>query len=132
MNAYDVLSAIQGKLPLDEEIRERVKQMVFNMSESQIYDFMVKLPSLRLKSPALVFWIGSFAFGNFGIGRFMIGDYMLGLIRFILFGVGATFRGSTIGEACVSISMLWWVIDLFVVGKKVRMQNLRKILSAIQ
>lgn len=132
MDAYDVLSAIQGKIPLDDEVQGRIKQMVFSMNKTQIYDFMVKLPTLRLKSPALVFWVGSFAFGNLGIGRFMIGDYALGAIRLILFGVGASMRGSTIGEACVSISMLWWIIDLFIVGKKLRMQNLHKILSAIQ
>lgn len=36
---------------------------------------------IKLKSPALVFWVGTFLFGAFGVGRFMIGDWVLGLIR---------------------------------------------------
>lgn len=36
---------------------------------------------LKLKSPALVFWVGTFLFGPFGVERFMIGDMVLGFVR---------------------------------------------------
>lgn len=132
MNVDDVMLAIQGKIPLDEESQAKMREIVYSMDNSQIYDFMEKLPALNLKNPALVFWVGSFMFGNLGVGRFMIGDTELGAIRCVLFILGVSMGGSTIGEFCVSVSMVWWVIDLFIVGKKLRMQNLRKILNAMK
>ncbi|ECP8588904.1 hypothetical protein FU405_03835 [Campylobacter coli] len=64
---------------------------------------------IKLKSPALVFWVRTFLFGAFGVGRFMIGDWVLGLIR-----LGIT------------------IVAMFLVGKKLRKQNFEKIANIIQ
>ena len=132
MNVDDVMLAIAGKIPLDEENQARMRELVYSISESQRYDLMCKLPTLNLKNPALVFWVGSFVFGNLGVGRFMIGDTGLGVTRLMLFILGTALGGNAIGEFCISVSMIWWIVDLFIVGKKIRLQNLRKILNAMQ
>ncbi len=97
---------------------------------------------LQLKSPTFVFWVGSFLFGAFGVGRFMIGDTIIGGIRlglvvlcFILylfaFDIGSIVA-LWLSDALWIASLIWWVADLFLTGKKLRKQNLDKILQAIR
>ncbi len=95
---------------------------------------------IKLKSPALVFWVGTFLFGAFGVSRFMIGDWVLGLIR-----LGITIVAMFCGILMITYSALgiiygllwlvnwiWWIVDMFLVGKKLRKQNFEKIANIIQ
>ena len=93
-----------------------------------------------------MFWVGSFLFGGFGVGRFMIGDMLLGGLRLGLWVVYVVL--STIGtvdmvesrELSITyiislvlaiVMFVWWIVDLFLTGKKLRANNLNKILQAI-
>lgn len=58
-----------------------LKEKFDRLNEDKQKEVVAQLPMIKLKSPALVFWVGTFLFGAFGVGRFMIGDWVLGLIR---------------------------------------------------
>ena len=84
--------------------------------------------------------------GNLGVARFMIGDMMLGFIRLGLTILGifigifielSSFNNNTeylefISGFILLISWIWWIVDLFLVGKKLRKQNLEKIINIMQ
>lgn len=96
-----------------------------------------------------MFWVGSFLFGSFGVGRFMIGDMLLGGIRLALTIImyALTFVGvvdmvdkEPYGEVSIPyiislvlsfVVFIWWIVDLFLTGKKLRNNNLNKIFQAI-
>ena len=64
----------------------------------------------------------------------MIGDIGLGIGRLVLCIVAVIV--SMVNEdsgrnVLVSAMWVWWLIDLFLVQKKLRMQNLRKVLLII-
>lgn len=156
MDTNVVMLAIQDKLPKDMESQTIVRERLDKLDDKQRTELMQKLPSLNLKSPAFVFWVGSFLFGNLGVGRFMIGDTGLGIIRLVLLIVGVICQSigligmlgamvdedreaalgggviTTFGLIILLIVNIWWLVDLFVVGKKLRAQNMQKILSAIR
>lgn len=88
-------------------------------------------------------------FGSFGVGRFMIGDMLLGGIRlvltiimYVLISVGTV---DMVGKApygevstlyIISLVLnlvvaIWWIVDLFLTGKKLRNNNLNKIFQVI-
>ncbi len=94
---------------------------------------------LKLKSPALVFWVGTFLFGPFGVRRFMIGDMVLGFVRLafviipIIFNIVASESLQNIAYILVIVNWtIWWIVDMFLVGKKLRKQNYEKIANIIQ
>ncbi len=94
---------------------------------------------LKLKSPALVFWVGTFLFSPFGVGRFMIGDMVLGFVRLafviipIIFNIVASESLQNIAYILVIVNWtIWWIVDMFLVGKKLRKQNYEKIANIIQ
>ncbi|MBW1422275.1 hypothetical protein AT909_08170, partial [Campylobacter jejuni] len=98
-----------------------------------------QLPMLKLKSPTLVFWVGTFLFGPFGVGRFMIGDMVLGFVRLafviipIIFNIVASKSLQNIAYILVIVNWtIWWIVDMFLVGKKLRKQNYEKIANIIQ
>lgn len=160
MDTNTIMLAIQDKLPQDMQSQAQVRERLEKLSDDKRNDLMRNLPNLKLKSPALVFWVGSFLFGNFGVGRFMIGDIGLGIVRLVLLIIGiicdliglagmdggmllddgeealeATLGGgimATLGGIFMLITTIWWIVDLFIVGKKLRVQNMQKILNAIR
>lgn len=83
--------------------------------------------------------IFNFLFGTLGVGRFMIGDIGIGIARLALcliwVAFGAVNDGSEEMKAIdIGFGVFvwgWWLVDLYLVLKKVRMQNLRKVLLAI-
>ena len=94
---------------------------------------------LKLKSPALMFWVGTFLFGPFGVGCFMIGDMVLGFVRLafviipIIFNIVASESLQNIAYILVIVNWtIWWIVDMFLVGKKLRKQNYEKIANIIQ
>lgn len=135
-----IMMLVQDKLPKDMTSLSNLRDRLDKLSDAKREELMQKLPTLNLKSPALVFWVGSFLFGHLGVGRFMIGDTLLGGIRlglFILYclGIGGYEMGSTFFSAIGAIAQIamwiWYIVDLFITGKKLRKKNLDKILLAI-
>lgn len=110
-----------------------------HLSEERKKDVLNQLPMLKLKSPTLVFWVGTFLFGPFGVGRFMIGDMVLGFVRLafviipIIFNIVASKSLQNIAYILVIVNWtIWWIVDMFLVGKKLRKQNYEKIANIIQ
>lgn len=98
-------------------------------------EFVKNLPFLNLKSPAFVFWVGSFLFGNCGVGRFMIGDKLLGGLRLglVILWIITDIAGMVVvAQGLGSCAMIWWIVDLFLTGKKLRKQNLDKVMQSLQ
>lgn len=139
MNIYD-------KIPKDSIpfLREKLSKQ----SKVSLARIIMVIPALRLKSPEIVFWIGSVVLGLFGVGRFMVNDKTLGIIKLLLVACSYIFLflsiivvGETnelaslililIGYLCILIGVVWWVIDIFLVPLKVRKQNLEKLIAAI-
>lgn len=142
MDFNSVLLIIQDKLPKDGVSSAILKDKFESLSQDKQKDFISKLSQIKLKSPAFVFWMGNFLLGNLGVARFMIGDMMLGFIRLGLAILGifielSSFNNNTeylefISGFILLISWIWWIVDLFLVGKKLRKQNLEKIINLIQ
>ncbi|KRS99041.1 hypothetical protein [Campylobacter coli] len=140
MDFNSVLFSIGDKLPKDATSTVMLKEKFDRLNEDKQKEVVAQLPMIKLKSPALVFWVGTFLFGAFGVGRFMIGDWVLGLIR-----LGITIVAMFCGILMITYSALeiiygllwlvnwiWWIVDMFLVGKKLRKQNFEKIANIIQ
>ena len=141
MDTNSIMMMLQDKLPKNPASVMALREKLDKTSEVKKDELMKNLPFLNLKSPALVFWVGSFLFGAFGVGRFMIGDKTIGAIRlglailfFVLYGLAFGIQSTIVLglAAFVRIAVLiWWVVDLFLTGKKLRKQNLDKIMQAL-
>lgn len=142
MDTNLILSEIKGKLPKGKmgaaAIAEITKRLD-SLSDKGRSDAFLKIQNANLKSPSIVFWIGNFLFGNLGVGRFMIGDIGIGFARLallLIFVVIANLNDGSdemqfIGILFVILMWVWYFADWFLVNKKVRMQNLQKVLLAI-
>lgn len=142
MDFNTVLMSIGDKLPRDGIASVALKDKFEKLSEESQKSAITQLSVLNLKSPALVFWVGTFLLGGFGVGRFMIGDMVLGFVRlglnlpFIMaMVVIATASGISEDHILIRVSGLlifanwtvWWIVDMFLVGKKLRKKNYEKI-----
>lgn len=135
MDFNTVLLSVGDKLPKDGVSAVMLKDKFERLSEDKQKEVATQLPLLNLKSPALVFWVGTFLLGSLGVGRFMIGDWVLGLVRLGLTIVGIicdvlAFEYKFLGivGGCVYLTnWIWWIVDMFLVGKKLRRQNCEKI-----
>ena len=85
MNASSVIAMLQDKLPKNHAQLKTLEDKLNSFDETKINDLVSKIPQLNLKSPTIVFWVGSFIFGVFGVNRFMIGQTVLGLAKLALF-----------------------------------------------
>ena len=159
MNASSVIAMLQDKLPKNHAQLKTLEDKLNSFDETKINDLVSKIPQLNLKSPVIVFWVGSFIFGVLGVNRFMIGQTALGLAKLALFILYIVFiflfskviisvdewitpeeilyltdlakTYSKIISIFEIIIIIWWVIDLFITDKSVRKQNLEKISKAI-
>ena len=159
MNASSVIAMLQDKLPKNHAQLKTLEDKLNSFDETKINDLVSKIPQLNLKSPTIIFWVGSFVFGVLGVNRFMIGQTALGLAKLALFILYIVFiflfskviisvdewitpeemlylmdlakTYSKIISIFEIIIIIWWVIDLFITGKSVRKQNLEKISKAI-
>ena len=159
MNTSSVIAMLQDKLPKNHAQLKTLEDKLNSFDEAKINDLVSKIPQLNLKSPTIVFWVGSFIFGVLGVNRFMIGQTALGLAKLALFILYIVFiflfakviisvdewitpeeilyltdlakTYSKIINIFEIIITIWWVIDLFITGKSVRKQNLEKISKAI-
>ena len=141
MDTNLILDEIKGKLPkgkIGKAAMAELKSRLDSLSDSQRSDAFLKIQGANLKTPIIVD-IFNFFFGNFGVGRFMIGDYIIGVIRLALSLIVVVISEINDGSEAmkiIGISFLilmwgWYFADWFLVNKKVRMQNLRKVLLAI-
>ena len=159
MNASSVIAMLQDKLPKNHAQLKSLEDKLNSFDETKINDLVSKIPQLNLKSPTIIFWVGSFVFGVLGVNRFMIGQTALGLAKLALFILYIVFiflfskviisvdewitpeeilyltdlakTYSKIINIFEIIIIIWWVIDLFITDKSVRKQNLEKISKAI-
>lgn len=144
MDTNAIVMSLQDKLPKDSISTMTLRNELDKANATQKEEFAKNLPLLDLKSPAKVFWLGSFLFGNLGVGRFMVGDMKLGTARLLLFlatcVLGYFLLDSTLDEDLALAGgffcgvlyvamMLWYVIDLFLTGKTLRKKNLDKCLK---
>lgn len=137
MDFNTVLMSIADKLPRDGVASVTLKDKFEKLSEESQKNAITQLSVLNLKSPALVFWVGTFLLGALGVGRFMIGDMVLGFARLVLTILGIVvgifyassmndFVGLLIGLLTLA-NFIWWIVDMFLVGKKLRKKNYEKI-----
>lgn len=137
MDFNSVLLIIQDKIPKDGVSSVALKDKFESLSQDKQKDFISKLSQIKLKSPAFVFWVGNFLLGNLGVGRFMIGDKILGFIRLGLTILNTYLELSSYNteypkSIVLIIIWIWWIVDLFLVGKKLRKQNFEKIINLMQ
>ncbi|MBK1972235.1 hypothetical protein JG676_05340 [Campylobacter sp. 2018MI35] len=140
MDFNSLLLSIGDKLPKDGVSTITLKDKFERLSEDRQKQVIAQLPMIKLKSPALVFWVGTFLFGGLGVGRFMIGDLILGFMRLAITAI-ALICGSLMFEYSALgiiygllgfINWIWWIVDMFLVGKKLRKQNFEKINKIIE
>ncbi|CUU86043.1 integral membrane protein [Campylobacter hyointestinalis] len=132
MDFNSVLLTIQDKIPKDGASSVVLKDKFENLSQDKQKDFISKLSQIKLKSPAFVFWVGNFLLGNLGVARFMIGDMILGFIRLGLVILDIFIELSFNNASILLVIWIWWIVDLFLVGKKLRKQNFEKIINLMQ
>lgn len=132
MDFNSVLLIIQDKLPKDGVSSAILKDKFESLSQDKQKDFISKLSQIKLKSPAFVFWVGNFLLGNLGVARFMIGDMLLGFIPLGLVILDIFIELSFNNASILLVIWIWWIVDLFLVGKKLRKQNLEKIINLTQ
>ena len=144
MDTYSMILELQKKLPYGQMGRDsldEIKSRLDSLNDTQRTDAFLKIQQAKLRSLiSMAVW--NVMFGTLGVARFMIGDIGLGCARlalqiiaivFAILGGGDEESAFTaIGGLCVIAVWIWWFIDLFLVDKKVRMQNLRKVLLAIE
>lgn len=162
MDFNTVLMKIQNKLPKDVLVLNTLRDKFNSLSTTRQEQVVKNIATLQLKSPSLVFWVGSFLFGNLGVGRFMIGDKGLGITRLVIFilsilciifsmslaineltnslndesyevgaGTGMAAVLAIFGYILIIVANIWWIVDLFLVGKKLRRQNYQTVLNSI-
>ncbi|MCR2099295.1 hypothetical protein [Campylobacter upsaliensis] len=137
MDFNTVLMSIGDKLPRDGVASVTLKDKFEKLSEESQKNAITQLSVLNLKSPALVFWVGTFLLGALGVGRFMIGDMVLGFVHLVLTVLGIVvgiFYESSMNDfvgllngLLTLANWIWWIVDMFLVGKKLRKKNYEKI-----
>lgn len=135
MDSHLLFTQIQNKLPSDIAKIATLKDKFDALSEPKQKNAASKIASLELKSPALVFWLGTFFLGGWGVGRFMIGDTLLGFIRLALALLGIVLALNAVRPLMLLLAIvqwIWWIADMFLVGLKLREQNYQKVLHAIE
>lgn len=142
MDTNAILNEIQDKLPrwkMRKVSLAEIKNRLDSLSDDGRTDAFLKIQESKLKIPIIVD-VCNFFVGSLGVARFMIGDWVLGLIRLVFFllylAIVSVNDGSEEMNLIQNIFTIvgiwgWWLVDLILVEKKVRMQNLRKVLLAI-
>lgn len=147
MDTTSILLGIQKNLPypygkMGNMVFIELKNRLDSLSDTQRNDVNFNIQSSGAIRSALAMLILNALLGTLGVARFMIGDWVLGLIRLayqiivFAFVILAEDYGADSTIAVVSVFLMvgnwiWWGLDLYLVDKKVRMQNLRKVLLAI-
>lgn len=109
MNALMLLSSWSDKIPSESAF------MLQNQLENVDERVASSLAVLPLKEPFVGLLLGFFL-GVFGIDRFYKGDIGLGIVKLLL---------------CWLTFGIWWLVDLFLVYKGIKQDNLQKIMQAL-
>lgn len=109
MNALMLLSSWNDKIPSESAFM--LQNQLENIDEKSV----VALSMVPLKEPFIGLLLGIFL-GVFGIDRFYKGDIGLGVAKLL-------FCWLTFG--------IWWLVDLFLVYKGIKQDNLQKIMQAL-
>ena len=136
-----LLMSLQDKLPNDQMKLHALKERFDKMDEKGREDFLLKTNMLGLCNPKMVFWVGGFLLGFFGVAWFMLKNMPLFIAKFsiwavmFLIGVIGTIADSVvldkISDFLFIIVFIWFVVDLFIVGKRARELNYQKIMQAL-
>lgn len=76
--------------------------------------YLNNLQSLKFHDPDGI-TVASVFLGAYGVDRFLLGDHGLGIAKILTFG------------GC----LVWWFVDLFLVGKRARELNFEKLMQVI-
>lgn len=104
-----LMNSWQDKIPSDQAYL--LQRQLEEVNEKQLYS----LSSIALKSPIVGLILG-IIFGVLGVDRFYKGDIGIGIVKLCL---------------CWLTFGIWWAIDLFLVWKGIKQDNLRKISQAL-
>lgn len=99
-----IFMSIKDKIPQDSHLL--IKDKIDNLDDKKIGNISM----LNLKDPTIGLVLGLFL-GVFGIDRFYKGDILLGILKLVTFGG----------------IYIWAIIDLFIVSKGIKKDNLEKI-----
>lgn len=141
MDTNLILEEVKKKLPkgkMGNAALAEIKNRLDSLSDKGRSDAFLKIQEANLKTPIIVD-IFNFCFGTLGVGRFMIGDIGIGIARLALLLIWCAVSSLNDGSEEMKVIDItfgvfvwgWWLVDLVLVLKKVRMQNLRKVLLAI-
>lgn len=136
-----LLMSLQDKLPNDQMKLHALKERFDKMDEKGREDFLLKTNMLGLCNPKMVFWVGGFLLGFFGVAWLMLKNMPLFIAKLsvwavmFLIGVIGIIADSVvldkISDFLFIIVFIWFVVDLFIVGKRAREFNYQKIMQAL-
>lgn len=124
MDTSVILMTLQDKIPSTS--LPLVKEKLEKASEDQISSLAV----LPLKSHIIGLVFG-WSLGICGADRFYKGDIALGIAKLALFLVGCITIAIGIGGLLIFAALIWSFVDLFLVWKGIKQDNLDKILSVL-
>ncbi|MDY2824108.1 MAG: NINE protein [Helicobacter sp.] len=124
MDTSVILMTLQDKIPSTS--LPLVKEKLEKASEDQISSLAV----LPLKSHIIGLVLG-WSLGICGADRFYKGDMALGIAKLALFLVGCITVSIAIGGLLIFAALIWSFVDLFLVWKGIKQDNLDKILSVL-
>ena len=140
MNVDAVISAVKNYIPEDYDSLKLLEERVGKLSDEERDNFVSKiLPQLGLITSRQVLTT-HFFFGLFGYGRAIANDWVEAVIRLLalIFGSLLFFgivdlwfsadRARRFGRGLLIIVAICWLMDFYLLGKKVRTENLEKIL----
>lgn len=110
MSGNIILMSLSSKLPADS--LPAVKSKIENASEVQLSQ--VTLVSAHFKDPIIGLVLGVLL-GSLGIDRFYKGDILLGALKLVTLGGFG----------------IWMIVDLFLVFRGIKRDNLEKLLMVI-
>lgn len=141
MDSNMLLMSLQDKLPNDQMKLHALKEKLDKMDDQGRQDFLLKTNTLGLCNPKMVFWVGAFLLGVWGVAWFMLKNMPLFIAKLSVWIVMAIFYVIgilTLSKWAISLAsflefvvLVWWIVDLFIVGKRAREFNYQKIMQSL-
>ncbi len=133
-----ILTTLTGKIPSHGNVILHNK--LSSASDESLNKISTSISMLNLKSPIVGLILG-FLLGGLGIDRFYKGDIGLGIIKLLL-SVGSMFFYDAglsekdesllvVGSILFIVSMIFCVVDLFLVFTGIKKDNLNKVLMVL-
>lgn len=96
-----------------KKYRDTIKRFVIGY---QIEDYKKLSKELNIKNAVIMGYI-SFFLGWLGVDRFLLKDKKKGIIKFLVLPI-------------IPVSLIWWIVDIFLSCKKVQNNNYEKLLAS--